>query len=171
VQNDINASKIRVLSSVAFFAIMKHLNNFWIYSMLVTCLWENFSYIYSKTCIKKSPLGKQKTGLWRQVTFKFRFILYKICYRVDYPCNLWWYTVNSEINAFIYYCDLRKLNQPGLRFLINAKRVQCTCLWENFSYIYSKTCIKKSPLGKQKTGLWRQVIFKFRLMRSFITAI
>jgi hypothetical protein len=103
-----NASKIRVLSSVAFFAIMKHLNNFWIYSMLVTlnkqehfffsysvqctCLWENFSYIYSKTCIKKSPLGKQKTG-----------------------------TVNSEINAFIYYCDLRKLNQPGFPFLINAK--------------------------------------------------
>ena len=36
MQNDTNASKIRVLSSVAFFAIMKHLNNLWIYSMLVT---------------------------------------------------------------------------------------------------------------------------------------
>jgi hypothetical protein len=36
VQNDTNASKIRVLSSVAFSAIMKHLNNFWIYSMSVT---------------------------------------------------------------------------------------------------------------------------------------
>jgi hypothetical protein len=34
--NDTNASKIRVLSSVAFSAIMKHLNNFWIYSMSVT---------------------------------------------------------------------------------------------------------------------------------------
>jgi hypothetical protein len=30
-------------------------------------------------------------------------------------------TVKSEINAFIDYCDLRKFNQPGLRFLINAK--------------------------------------------------
>ena len=47
-------------------------------------------YIYSQTCIKRSPLGQRNSGLIRQVTSLKRFNSYEICYnrkRKKWPFN------------------------------------------------------------------------------------
>jgi len=47
-------------------------------------------YIYSKTCIKMSPLGQRKSGLLRQMTSKKRFNSYENFYdrsRKRWPLN------------------------------------------------------------------------------------
>ena len=44
-------------------------------------------YIYSQTCIKRSPLGQRKSDLIRQVTSYKRFNLYDIFY--DRTINMW----------------------------------------------------------------------------------
>ena len=42
--------------------------------------WVCHQYIYSQTCIKRSPLGQRKSGLIRQVTSLKRFNSYEIFY-------------------------------------------------------------------------------------------
>jgi hypothetical protein len=58
------------------------------------CIYSNIiqseQWIYSQTCIKRSPWGQIKSGLIRQLTSEKRFILYEIFYgstRKRWPFN------------------------------------------------------------------------------------
>jgi len=97
------------------------------------------SYIYSQTCIKRSPLGLGNSGLIRQVTslkrFKFIWIL------------LWQdkkklpFNTGDCMGRFDY-----------MYILLYVVTCQST-LVDGTIYRYVQTCIKRSPLGQRRSGL------------------
>ena len=65
--------------------------------------------IFTKTCIQRPPKGSNKSGLFQQVVFKYRF----------YKADLQKVVVSEEWSLKAVVCLIQVVSNPGLTVLLN----------------------------------------------------